>query len=60
MRKSNQDWWPNRLSLEILDQNARQSDPMGEEFDYAEEFQKLDLDEVKADIEDVLTTSQDW
>lgn len=56
----NQDWWPNQLSLEILDQNARQSDPMGEEFDYAEEFQTLDLDEVKSDLEDVMTDSQDW
>jgi catalase-peroxidase len=48
------------LNLEILDQNAEQIDPMGEDFDYAEEFEKLDLDEVKADIEDVLTTSQEW
>jgi catalase-peroxidase len=60
MTGSNQDWWPNQLSLEILDQNARSSDPMGEEFDYAEEFESLDLDAVKADIEDVLTTSQEW
>ncbi|MUV89163.1 catalase/peroxidase HPI [Halapricum sp. CBA1109] len=60
MTKSVQDWWPNRLDLSILDQNARDSSPMGEEFDYAEEFQKLDLEEVKADIEDVMTTSQDW
>ncbi|WP_049971306.1 catalase/peroxidase HPI [Haladaptatus cibarius] len=56
----NHDWWPNQLDLEILDQNARNVDPMGEEFDYAEEFEKLDLDKVKADIEDVMTTSQDW
>ncbi len=60
MTRSNHDWWPNRLSLDVLDQNARSSDPMGEDFDYAEEFQKLDLDEVKADIEEVMTTSQDW
>ena len=60
MNRSNQDWWPNRLNVDILDQNASPSDPMGEEFDYAEEFQKLDLEEVKGDIEDVLTTSQDW
>jgi catalase-peroxidase len=60
MSKSNQDWWPNRLSLEILDQNAEQVDPMGEEFDYAEAFESLDLDEVKADIEEVLTTPKDW
>ncbi|WP_090378088.1 catalase/peroxidase HPI [Natronobacterium texcoconense] len=57
---SDQDWWPNQLDLEILDQNAEQVDPRGEDFDYAEEFEKLDLEEVKADIEDVLTTSQEW
>ncbi|WP_436347586.1 catalase/peroxidase HPI [Natronorubrum sp. FCH18a] len=60
MTRSNQDWWPNQLNLKILDQNARPVDPMGEEFDYAEEFQKLDFEEVKADIEEVMTTSQDW
>ena len=54
------DWWPNQLKLDILDQNARDVGPYGEDFDYAEEFQKLDLEEVKADIEDVLTTSQEW
>ncbi|APX00150.1 catalase-peroxidase [Halobiforma lacisalsi AJ5] len=57
---SDQDWWPNQLDLEILDQNAEQVDPRGEDFDYAEEFEKLDLEEVKADIEDVLTTSREW
>lgn len=60
MRRSNQDWWPNRLDLSILNQNVRQFDPADEAFDYAEEFEKLDLDEVKADIKEVLTTSQDW
>jgi catalase-peroxidase len=60
MKGSNKDWWPEQLSLDILDQNARTSDPMGEEFDYGEAFESLDLDEVKDDIEDVLTTSQDW
>ncbi|SFC11089.1 catalase-peroxidase [Halobiforma haloterrestris] len=57
---SDQDWWPNQLDLEVLDQNAEQVDPRGEDFDYAEEFEKLDLEEVKADIEDVLTTSREW
>ena len=57
---SDQDWWPNQLKLEILDQNARPADPMDEDFDYAEEFQSLDFDAVKADIEEVMTTSQDW
>jgi catalase-peroxidase len=60
MNGSNQNWWPNQLSLEILDQNAREIDPMGEEFDYAEEFESLDLESVKEDIEDVMTTSQEW
>ncbi|WP_440008528.1 catalase/peroxidase HPI [Halomicrococcus sp. SG-WS-1] len=60
MNGSNQDWWPNRLNLEILDQNARHADPMGEEFDYAEEFETLDFEAVKADIEEVMTTSQEW
>ncbi|WP_160134263.1 catalase/peroxidase HPI [Halococcus salsus] len=60
MNGSNQDWWPDRLRLEVLDNNARPGDPVDEEFDYAEAFAELDLDEVKADIEDTLTTSQDW
>jgi len=54
------DWWPNQLDLDILKQNAQQPDPLGEDFDYAEEFQQLDLDAVKADIEEVMTDSQDW
>ncbi|ELZ80311.1 catalase/hydroperoxidase HPI(I) [Haloferax larsenii JCM 13917] len=60
MNGSNQDWWPNQLNLEILDQNARDGSPLGDDFDYADEFEKLDLEEVKSDIEAVLTTSQDW
>jgi catalase-peroxidase len=60
MIRSNQDWWPDQLQVEILDQNAQQVDPMGEEFDYAEEFQKLDFEAVKEDIEEVMTSSQDW
>jgi catalase-peroxidase len=60
MTRSNQDWWPNQLNLDILKQNARPVDPMGEEFDYAEEFGNLDFDAVKSDIEDVLTDSKDW
>ncbi len=60
MQRKEHDWWPNQLDLNILDQNARSVGPMGEEFDYAEEFLSLDLDEVKADIEEVMTTSQDW
>jgi catalase-peroxidase len=57
---SNRDWWPNQLNLKTLHQNSSLSDPMGEEFDYAAEFKSLDLSAVKADIEAVMTTSQDW
>jgi catalase-peroxidase len=60
MNRSNHDWWPNQLNLEILDQNARDAGPMDESFDYAEAFETLDLDAVKADIEEVMTTSQEW
>ena len=60
MSGTTQSWWPEQLDLSILDQNARQADPMGEEFDYAEAFEELDLEAVKADIEEVMTTSQDW
>lgn len=57
---TNRDWWPNKLNLNILRQHSSLSDPMGEDFNYADEFNKLDLDAVKADIEEVMTTSQDW
>ncbi len=57
---ANQRWWPNQLNLKVLHQNSALSDPMGEAFDYAEEFKTLDLAAVKQDIEAVMTTSQDW
>ena len=57
---SNRDWWPNQLNLKILHQNPPASDPMGEEFNYAEEFNSLDLDALKQDIFALMTTSQDW
>ncbi len=57
---SNQDWWPNQLNLEVLRQNSPRSNPMGEDFDYAEEFQKLDLAALKKDLAQAMTTSQDW
>ena len=57
---SNQHWWPNQLNLKILHQNSSLSDPMGKDFNYAEEFKTLDLDALKKDIEAVMTTSQDW
>ena len=58
--RTNQDWWPNSLDLQLLRQNEAQSSPLGEDFNYAAEFSKLDLDEVKKDIEEVMTTSVDW
>jgi len=56
---SNGDWWPNQLNLQILHQHSLKSNPMGERFDYAEEFKKLDLDSLKNDIQKLMTTSQD-
>ncbi len=56
----NREWWPNRLNLNILRQHSSLSDPMGEDFDYSREFQKLDLDAVKKDLFDLMTDSQDW
>jgi len=58
--QSNRDWWPNQLKLNILRQNSSLSNPMGEGFNYAEEFKSLDLDTVKKDIIELMTTSQDW
>jgi catalase-peroxidase len=57
---SNREWWPNKLNLAILRQHSALSDPMGETFNYAEEFKKLDLAAVKEDIFKLMTTSQDW
>jgi len=57
---SNQQWWPNQLNLKPLQHNSPSSDPMGKDFNYAEEFKTLDLDALKKDIEQVMTTSQDW
>jgi catalase-peroxidase len=56
----NRGWWPQRLNLRILAKNPVEANPLGADFDYAKEFESLDLDAVKADIEEVLTTSQDW
>ena len=57
---SNQDWWPNQLNLKVLHQNPPARDPMGATFDYAKAFKTLDLTALKKDIEQVMTTSQDW
>lgn len=56
----NRDWWPNQLKLNILRQNSSLSNPMGEKFNYAEEFKSLDLKALKKDIFDLMTTSQSW
>lgn len=57
---TNQDWWPNRLKVELLHQHSSKSDPMGGSFDYAKEFKSLDLAAVKADLAALMTDSQDW
>ncbi len=56
----NRDWWPNQLNLQILHQNSVKGNPLGDDFDYATEFAKLDLEAVKKDINELMTTSQDW
>jgi catalase-peroxidase len=60
LEMSNQLWWPDQLNLKVLHQNTPASDPMGETFDYAEEFKSLDLDALRKDIYALMTTSQDW
>ncbi len=57
---SNKHWWPNQLNLNILHQHDRKSNPMGEDFNYAEEFKKLDYQALKQDLYDLMTNSQDW
>ena len=57
---SNKDWWPNQLNLKILHQNSNLSNPMDAEFNYSEEFKKLDLEAIKKDLYTLMTDSQDW
>ena len=57
---SNQDWWPNQLNLKMLQQNPQSRNPLGDKFDYAEEFKKLDLEAVKKDLAALMTESQEW
>jgi len=57
---SNRDWWPNQVNLDMLHQHSAKSNPMGEGFNYAEEFRKLDLESVKKDLHALMTDSQDW
>ncbi|MGN6131796.1 MAG: catalase/peroxidase HPI, partial [Nocardioidaceae bacterium] len=57
---SNRDWWPNQLNLQVLHQHSERSNPMGPDYDYAEEFQQLDVEALKRDVFELMTTSQDW
>ena len=59
-RQTNRDWWPNQLNLGILHQHAPASNPLGEDFDYAAAFEKLDYAALKADLKALMTDSQDW
>src|SRR4051794_41682798 len=58
--RANRDWWPNQLDVQILHQHSALSNPMGEAFDYAKEFDSLDLNAVIADLHTLMTDSQDW
>lgn len=57
---SNRDWWPNQLKLNILRQNSSLSNPMGEDFNYSKEFESINMDELKKDVDAIMTDSQDW
>ncbi|MFE3630659.1 catalase/peroxidase HPI [Streptomyces goshikiensis] len=58
--RTNRDWWPNQLDLQVLHQHSPMADPMGEDFDYAQEFGDLDVEALKRDVFEVMTASQDW
>jgi catalase-peroxidase len=58
--RSNRDWWPNQLDLSVLRRHAPQASPLDQDFDYAEEFKKLDVDALKRDIVEVMRSSQEW
>jgi catalase-peroxidase len=58
--RTNQDWWPNQLDLQVLHHHSSLSNPLGEDFDYAEEFKTLDLEALRSDLVELMTTSQDW
>src|SRR4051794_15536576 len=57
---TNRDWWPNQVDLSVLATHSSKSNPMGPDFNYAEEFKKLDVEALKSDLIQVMTTSQDW
>lgn len=58
--RTNQDWWPNQLNLQVLHQHSPKGNPLGEDFRYAEQFKDLDVDALRRDLVEVMTTSQDW
>src|ERR1043166_7936432 len=58
--RTNKDWWPNQLDLSVLHPHSPRANPMGDDFNYADEFKKLDIDALKRDLIQVMTTSQDW
>ena len=58
--RTNRDWWPNQVDLQVLHAHDNLSNPMGEDFNYAEEFKKLDVEALKRDVIEVMTNSQDW
>ncbi len=58
--RTNRDWWPNQLNLQVLHQHSQRSNPMGPDYDYSEEFKKLDVEALRSDVFEVMTTSQDW
>ena len=58
--QTNQDWWPNQPNLQVLHQHSPRSNPLGEDFSYTEQFASLDVEALKQDVLEVMTTSQDW
>jgi catalase-peroxidase len=58
--RTNRDWWPNQLDLSVLHRHSRLSDPLGEDFDYSEEFKGLDVDALRQDLIELMTSSQPW
>src|SRR5215207_3319720 len=58
--RTNQDWWPNQLDLQVLHQHSPRANPMDDDFDYAKEFATVDVNALKQDVFEVMTTSQDW
>src|SRR3954452_6198373 len=59
-RRTNRDWWPNQLNIQVLHQHSPLSDPLGEAFDYTKEFKSLDLNALVRDLQALMTDSQDW